>query len=99
MPMRRDDLERALRHIAPQIPGHEFGAVIDHALGSPGLRGSVPETALWLSMTAYIRHVFTDYDDLLKDGYDVDSARHFVRDDMNAKLAEWGVRRRVGDRD
>lgn len=93
--MSRDELERALRHLAPKIPGHEFGAVIDHALESPGLRGGVPETALWLSMTAYIRHRFTDYDALLDDGYDVESARHFVLDAINGKLAEWGVKRRV----
>jgi len=93
--MRRDELERALRHLAPKIPEHEFGAVIDHALDSPGLRGGVPETALWLSMTAYIRHRFTDYDALLDDGYDVESARHFVLDATNEKLADWGVKRRI----
>ncbi len=93
--MRRETLEHALRHLAPHIPDHEFDAVIGHALISPGLRQGIPETALWLSMTAYIRHTFTDYDDLLADGYDVESARHFVADTMNAKLAEWGVRRRV----
>ena len=91
----RAELERALRHLAPQIPHHEFGAVIDHALDSAGLRKGPPETALFLSMTAYIRHVFTDYDALLTDGYDLDSARHFVADDINGKLAEWGVKRRV----
>ena len=91
----RADLETALRHLAPRIPEHEFGAVIDHALDSPGLRDGVPETALWLSMTAYIRHRFTDYDALLDDGYDVESARHFVLDATNGKLAEWGVRRRI----
>jgi hypothetical protein len=95
--MRRDELEQALRHIAPHIPKHEFGAVIDHAEMSPGLRNAVPENALWLSMTAYVRHVFTDYDALLNDGYDVDSARHFVLDGINEKLAEWGVKRRVSE--
>jgi hypothetical protein len=96
---RRDELEKALRHIAPRIPEHEFGAVIDHALTSAGLRTGVPETALWLSMTAYIRHVFTEYDALLDDGYDIDSARHFVLDAINDKLAEWGVKRRVSAED
>lgn len=97
--MKRDELERALRHLAPLIPAHEFGAIIDHALMSAGLRHAVPETALWLSMTAYIRHVLTDYDALLADGYNVESARHFVRDDMNDTLAEWGVKRRLTDED
>lgn len=93
--MGRGELERALRFLAPDIPEHEFGAVIDHVLDSPGLRGGAAETALWLAMTAYIRHRFTDYDDLLDDGYDIESARHFVLDATNEKLAEWGVKRRI----
>jgi hypothetical protein len=91
----RDELEAALRHLAPRITEFEFGAVIDHAEMSPGLSRAVPETALWLSITAYIRHVFTEYDFLLDDGYDVESARHFTLEPINEKLAEWGVKRRV----
>jgi hypothetical protein len=97
--MRREDLATALRHLAPQLPEFEFDAVIDHAMMSPTLSRSVPETALWLSMTAYIRHNFTDYDSLLDDGYDVESARHFVLDAMNQTLAAWGVKRRVADKE
>src|SRR6185295_19318446 len=32
----RATIEAALKLIAPRIPKHEFGAVIDHALDSPG---------------------------------------------------------------
>jgi hypothetical protein len=87
----------ALRRIAPRMPRHEFEAVIDHARSSPGLRGAAPETAAWLSLVAYVRHVFTDYDRLLADGYDVDSARFFVAGEIDAILAEWGAVRRVGE--
>jgi hypothetical protein len=65
--------------------------VIDRALASPGLRGAAPETAARLALIAYARHVFTEYDDLLAEGYDRDSARHFVLDDLNAALAGWGA--------
>ena len=95
----RAELRKALHHLAPTIPEFESGAVIDHAEMSPGLANATPETALWLSMTAYIRHVFTDYDALLDDGYDVESARHFVLDATNEKLAEWGVKRRISAAD
>jgi len=94
---RRADIEAVLRHLAPRIPRHEFGAVVDHALDSPGLRTAVPETAVWLSLVAYVRHVMTDYDAMLAEGYDADSARHFVLGESNAILQEWGVRRRIGD--
>ncbi len=90
-------IAEALRRIAPRIPRHEFEAVIDHAGMSPGLRGAAPETAAWLSLVAYVRHVFTDYDRLLEEGYDVDSARFFVAGEIDAKLEEWGAVQRVGE--
>jgi len=93
----RRDIEAALRHLAPKIPAHEFGAVIDHALDSEGLKSAAPETAAWLSLVAYVRHVFTDYDALLAQGYDRDSARHFVTAEMEAVLKGWGVRRPLGE--
>jgi hypothetical protein len=92
---RRADVEAALSRLAPAIPPHEASVVADHAMDSPGLATAAPETAAWLSLVAYVRHVFTDYDDLLDDGYDQDSARHFVLDEMRAVLAGWGVRRPV----
>ena len=96
---RGQGIEEALRRLAPGIPRHEFGAVLDHARDSAGLRTASFENAAWLSLVAYIRHVLTDYDDLLSDGYDVESARFFVRDDINRVLAEWGAGRRVGGDD
>jgi hypothetical protein len=92
---KRADIEGALRRLAPRIPAHEFAAVVDHAVDSPGLNVATPETAAWLSLVAYIRHTFTDYDELLREGYDQDSARFFVAEDMTAVLTDWGVRRRL----
>lgn len=90
---RRATIEGALRHLTPKIPGHEFGAVVDHALDSVGLATSSPENAAWLSLVAYVRHVLTDYDALLAEGYDADSARFFVADAMEEVLTAWGSRR------
>jgi hypothetical protein len=94
---RRADIEAALRRLAPSIPPHETGAVVDHAMDSPGLRPASPEAAAWLSLVAYVRHALTDYDDLLSQGYDQDSARFFVAEEMDAVLGRWGVRRRISD--
>jgi hypothetical protein len=94
---RRAAVEAALRALAPRIPKHEFDAVVDHALDSPGLRTAAPEAAAWLSLVAYVRHALTDYDSLLAEGYDHDSARFFVAGDMDDVLAQWGSRRRIGD--
>jgi hypothetical protein len=94
---RRAAIESAVRVLAPRIPKHEFEAVVDHALDSPGLRTAAPEPAAWLSLVAYIRHVMTEYDSLLADGYDQDSARFFVAGDIDEVLEGWGSPRRVGD--
>ena len=97
---KRAEIEAALRRLAPKIPPHEFAAVVDHAVDSRGLRSASPETAAWLSLVAYVRHVFTDYDELLeKEGYDEDSARHFVADEIEGVLSGWGVRRRLAAQD
>lgn len=94
---RADAVAAALRILAPRLPPFEAGVVLDRALASPGLRGAAPETAAWLALVAYARHAFTEYDSYLADGYDRDSARHFVLDDLNAVLVAWGARRRVSE--
>jgi hypothetical protein len=92
---KRGDIEIALRRLAPRLPDHEFGAVVDHAMDSKGLSGAGPETAAWLSLVAYARHVLTEYDELLQQGYDRDSARHFVAAEIEQLFGSWGVRRRL----
>jgi hypothetical protein len=89
----RTDIAAALQRLAPRIPPHEREAVLDHARDSAGLRVALPENAAWLALVAYVRHACTDYDALLADGYDRDSARHFVAAAMTEVLAGWGVRR------
>ncbi|WP_375464382.1 DUF2293 domain-containing protein [uncultured Methylobacterium sp.] len=88
---RRDAVARALARIAPRQPDFEAAATLDRALASPGLRSAASETAARLALVSYARHVFTEYDALLADGYDRDSARHFVLDALNAVLADWGA--------
>lgn len=88
---RREAVAQALAHLAPRLPAFEAEATLDRALASPGPRRAAPETAARLALVTYARHVFTDYDDLLADGYDRDSARHFILDDLNAALVAWGA--------
>ena len=92
---KRADIEIALRALAPRIPAHEFGAVVDHAVDSPGLNVASPQTAAWLSLVAYVRHTFTDYDELRDQDYDADSARFFVAQEIEAVLKAWGVKRKL----
>jgi hypothetical protein len=96
---KRSDIEKALRQLAPQIPGYEASAIVDHAMASRGLNPASPQTAAWLSMVAFVRHALTEYDSLLEEGYDQESARHFVAGDIQAVLTEWGVRRPLAPQD
>lgn len=98
---RRERVGAALRRIIPCIPGFDFTAILDHAMDSRGLKTASPEAAAWLSAIAYVRHTYTDYDDLLAEGYDDASARHFCLDAINGVLADWGCRKTVSgdDRD
>jgi len=95
----RADIENALRLLAPRMPAHEFGAVVDHALDSRGLGKASPQTAAWLSLVAYVRHTLTEYDELMRQGYDRESARFFVAEEIEAILSDWGVRRRLSEGD
>ncbi|KJS41667.1 MAG: hypothetical protein VR70_04775 [Rhodospirillaceae bacterium BRH_c57] len=98
-PLRRAQILDALRRMAPGIPRFDLEAAADHGVDSPGLRRAAPETAAWLSLVAYVRHVHTDYDTLLEDGYDTESARFFVLDAINAVLGDWDCRRTVSGED
>jgi hypothetical protein len=96
---KRSEIERALHELAPRIPEFEAGAIADHAMLSRGLATAKAEVAAWLSMVAFVRHALTEYDSLLEEGYDQDSARHFVAAEMQSILEEWGVRRPLSTAD
>ncbi len=57
------------------------------------MRELLPVNGAFLAAVSHIRHQHTDYDDLLDEGYDRDSARFFVADAINEKLQEWGCAR------
>lgn len=88
------EVERQLRRLCPQMPLADFAPVAAAACDRR-LRHLPPTIALWQSLSAHIRHVHSDYDALLAEGYDRDSARHFVADQMNAVLDVWGCKRKI----
>jgi hypothetical protein len=53
-----------------------------------------PSLAVWLATVAHIRHVHTEYDKLIdEEGYDRESARFFVVDQINEVLTRWRATR------
>jgi len=91
---RQKDIARHLRALAPMMPMADFNAVASGAIAGH-LRHLPPSIAAWQALTSHLRHAHTDYDALLEEGYDRESARHFVIDAMNDQLARWGSSRRV----
>jgi hypothetical protein len=85
---RQKEIAKALTLLIPGAPFLDAEAIREMA-GKRAYKRLPPSTGVWLAAIAYIRHVYTDYDALLADGYDQDAARHFVLDATNEKLTEW----------
>ena len=92
---RRQSIGEALARLTTAVPSFDRTEIIDHALLSPGLKKAAPEAAAWLSLVAHVRHVHTDYDRLLDQGYGIEAARHFTLAAINTVLAAWGAARRL----
>ncbi len=87
---RQKALQKALRALAPMIPMLDSEAILTH-VKSTHMKTLSPVDAVWLATISHIRHQHTDYDQLRDDGYDEASARHFVLDETNDVLIEWGA--------
>ncbi len=98
-PQRAAAVAAALRRLVPRVPDFERDEIVAHAQASPGLRKAAPGTAAWLAAVALIRHLHTDYDTLLAEGWGIEAARYATLDAINAVLADWGAQRRLTRRD
>jgi hypothetical protein len=93
---RQQAIRRALRALAPGIPLGDAEAVLTLA-ERRHMTELPPSTALWLSLGSHVRHVHTDYERLLAEGYDRDAARFFVAEEIDSVLTGWGCQRSVSD--
>jgi hypothetical protein len=89
---RRRALARALTALLPMAPFSDIEAIRAEAAGKH--MKTLPATvAVWLATIAHVRHQHTEYEKLLAEGYDRDSARYFVVDRINAVLTGWRATR------
>lgn len=93
---RQKAIVRALRDLIPKAPFADFEP-ITLAARARHMRNLTPVNATFLATVAHIRHVHTDYDALRDEGYDHDSARFFVADEIDEVLTEWGSPRGLDD--
>ena len=91
---RQAAVSRALARLAPMMP-LEDALAVKLLVNRPHMRGLPAERAVWLASVTHVRHTYTDYDNLLADGYDRQAARFFVVDDINAVLRRWQATRFV----
>jgi len=89
---RQRDIARALTLLIPLAPFAD-AEEIRTAAGSKHMKELTPAVAVWLATVAHVRHQHTGYEALLADGYDRDSARHFVIDETNDVLTAWRATR------
>lgn len=98
---RRREIAKALTGLIPLAPFAD-AEKIREAAGARDRRELPPAIAVWLATIAHVRHVHTNYDAMLDDGYDRDAARFFVVDEINETLTRWRATRLLdagGDED
>lgn len=89
---RQRAVDKAITALLPIAPYADTEKIRAEA-NAHHLRSLPPSIAVWLATVAHVRHEHTDYDRLLGEGYDRDSARFFVVDQINAWLTRWRATR------
>lgn len=89
---RRRAIAKALTALLPMVP-YADAEKIRRDAGAVHMKVLPPSIAVWLATIAHVRHAHTDYERLLAEGYDRDSARFFVVDEINVVLTRWRATR------
>ena len=89
---RRRAIAKALTALLPLAPYADMEKISAEA-GAVHMKTLPPSIAVWLATIAHIRHGHTDYEKLLAEGYDRDSARFFVIEQTNMVLTRWRATR------
>ncbi|WP_379068485.1 DUF2293 domain-containing protein [Mesorhizobium sp. UC22_110] len=89
---RRRAIAKALTALLPLAPYADMERIRTDA-GAVHMKTLPPGIAVWLATIAHVRHQHTDYEKLLSEGYDRDSARFFVVDQTNEVLTRWRATR------
>ena len=98
---RQRAIAKSLTALLPMAPFADAEKIRADA-SAPHLKTLPPSLAVWLATVAHVRHAHTEYDKLIdEEGYDRDSARFFVIDEINAVLTRWRATRllEVADED
>ena len=89
---RRRAIAKALTALLPLAPYADMERIRTDA-GAVHMKTLPPGIAVWLATIAHVRHQHTDYEKLLAEGYDHNSARFFVVGQTNEVLTRWRATR------
>ncbi len=89
---RQRDIAKALTALLPMAPYADIEKIREMA-SARDMRQLPASIAVWLATITYVRHEHSSYDALLAEGYDRDSARFFVVDEINETLTRWRATR------
>lgn len=90
---RQRAIAKALTALLPMAPYADTEKIRAEAM-RPHLKTLPPSLAIWLATVAHVRHAHTEYEKLLdEEGYDRESARFFVIDQINEVLTRWRATR------
>lgn len=89
---RQRAIAKALTALIPLAPLADAERIREMA-GQRKMRELPPSIAVWIATVTHLRHSHSEYDALLEEGYDRDSARHFVVPEINAVLTRWRATR------
>lgn len=95
---RRRAIAKALTALLPLAPYADMEKIRADA-GAMHMKALPPTIAVWLATVAHVRHAHTDYEKLLAEGYDRDSARFFVIEQINQVLTRWRATRLLEEDD
>jgi hypothetical protein len=92
-----ESFEEALVRLFPAIPEADIPVIIEQALKKNSRRVGRAGTLtlrdrVKLAVRAHIRHLYTDYDQLLRQGVAKEVAREQVLEKLNSVAREWGGR-------
>lgn len=102
--MRRDELDEQyvarfadrIRELFPNCPHGRERTIAEFAcrkhsgrIGRSAAAKQLDDEAIRLAVTAHVRHVETDYDELLSRGHDRSDARHHVQGQIEQVLRAW----------
>ena len=91
-----DQFAKRLLHLFPGCPAGRHILIAEHAcrkysgrVGRSAMAKQLDEAALLLAVAAHIRHLETNYDELLNSGYERWEARNAVAHRVDQVLSEW----------